>query len=226
LGDQTEQPAAATNRGAEPSKSSMSSPAVHGEDPAGRAAACPVAAVDAQADARDLRRDAAHGCACANRRIGCSSAPSSGCTARASSAGEASGRRLVARGRRQLGLDVEAHVLGFACRTRSNTSVKAGCARRPSRAARKPGGIGAAGLQASDIVALHLRQGERADRGSLGLENLPSGPVWSGIETAVVADDENPIAGRGESSSSVVTPIAGAVEKREACSGARPRAPR
>ena len=60
-------------------------------------------------------------------------------------------------------------------------------------------GVGRARLQASDVIALHVRQRERTDRGSLGVEEPPvrSARVV-GVETAVVADDENPVAGHGE----------------------------
>src|SRR5215472_18671618 len=60
LGDHTEQPAAATSRGTEPAKSSMSSPAVHGDAPGRpRCRVSPLPPIDAQADALDLRCDAA-----------------------------------------------------------------------------------------------------------------------------------------------------------------------
>src|SRR5262245_20938028 len=64
---------------------------------------------------------------------------------------------------------------------------------------RKGRGVGRARLQASDVIALQLRQCERTDRGPLGGEKraVRSARVV-GVETAVVADDENPIAGHGE----------------------------
>jgi hypothetical protein len=60
-------------------------------------------------------------------------------------------------------------------------------------------GEGGTGLQASHVIALHLRQCERADRGSLGVEKFAVRPPRVvGVETAVVADDENAVAGHGE----------------------------
>src|SRR5262249_57092258 len=64
---------------------------------------------------------------------------------------------------------------------------------------RKGCGVGHSRLQASDVIALQLRQCERTDRGPLGVEKLA---VWGarvvGVETAVMADDENPVAGHRE----------------------------
>src|SRR6516225_4314694 len=64
---------------------------------------------------------------------------------------------------------------------------------------RKGRGVGRARLQASDVIALQLRQCERTDRGPPGGEKraVRSARVV-GVETAVVADDENPIAGHDE----------------------------
>src|SRR5262245_15997694 len=52
----------------------------------------------------------------------------------------------------------------LTCRTRSNTAVSVGM-RTPSipRCSGKADGVGGARLQASDVIALDLRQGERTD---------------------------------------------------------------
>src|SRR5262249_10051651 len=64
---------------------------------------------------------------------------------------------------------------------------------------RKRRGVGRSGLQASDVIALQPRQCQRTDRGPLGAEKLAVRRARVvGVETAVVADDENVVAGHGE----------------------------
>jgi hypothetical protein len=183
-------------------------------------------AIDAQADALDLRRDAAHveglnadppgelrlahrSCHGGRKRLRV--------------------RRVGPRRRRQFGFNIEADMvgLGLPCQIEDLHQCRDADAIH-SPLLRKGRGVGRSGLQAPDVIALELRQCERTDRGPLGVEKLVvrSARVV-GVETVVVADDESPVAGMARSSSSVVTPIDNAMLKAASVfSGAKPRAPR
>src|SRR5215469_16558336 len=65
----------------------------------------------------------------------------------------------------------------FACRTRSNTSINVGMRTPSIPLLRKGRGVGRSGLQASDVIALELRQCERTDRGPLGGEKRAVRPA-------------------------------------------------
>ncbi len=108
--------------------------------------------------------------------------------------------RLVARGRRQLGLDVEAHMMRAAVAHQ----VKQLGERRDADAVhavllRQGRGVGRPGLQPPDIVALDLGQGQRVDRRPRAGEELAVGSAGMvGVEAAVVADDQDAVLGHGE----------------------------
>src|SRR5262249_39546641 len=89
-------------------------------------------------------------------------------------------------------------------------------------------GVGRSRLQASDVIALQLRQCERTDRGPLGVEKLAVGErVWSGLRRLSWLTTRISSLVMARSSSSVVTPIDNAMVKAASVfSGAKPRAPR
>src|SRR5262252_3071339 len=204
LADHTEQPAAATSRGAEPAK------IIDVQSRRPRRCARPAslqgvaaASIDAQADALDLRRDAArdherapieglNADPCGQSRLAHRPHHGGGKRLRV--------RRVGARRRRQFGFNIEADMIGL----RLPCQIEYLHQRRdadaiPSPLLWKGRGVDRSGLQASDVIALQLCQCERMDRGPLGVEKLPvRGAGVVGVETAVVADDENPVAGHGE----------------------------
>ncbi len=64
---------------------------------------------------------------------------------------------------------------------------------------REARGVGGARLEASDVVALQLREGERTDGRSLFFQEGAIRPACVlGIEIRVMADDENVVPGHGE----------------------------
>src|SRR5215831_11667483 len=161
------------------------------------------ASIDAEADALDLRRDAARD----HER-----APIEGLNAdpcgqsrlahRLHHGGDKRlrVRRVGARRRRQFGFNIEADMvdLRLPCQIEYlHQCLDADAIHSPLL--RKGRGVGRSGLRASDVIALQLRQCQRTDRGPLGVEKLAVRRARVvGVETAVVADDENLVAGHGE----------------------------
>ena len=226
-----------TSRGVEPPKSSMSSPAVQGEGP--RLAALQgvaVAAIDGQADALDLRRDAAQRPASVRQSNDCMltargrapprAPPATTAAANVSGSGVSAPDVGV-----NLGLDVEADVVGVRPPRPDRTPPSSVGMRTPSmppllgkgsrRRRCRASGVRRRSACSSASVSERIA-GPRASR------NLPSGPrVWSGLRRLSWLTTRTPSLVMARSSSSVVTPIDSAAAKAASVfSGASPRAPR
>src|SRR5262249_53272922 len=190
------------------------------------------ASIDAQADALDLRRDAArnherapieglNADPCAQSRLAHRPHHGSGKRLRV--------RRVGARRRRQFGFNIETDMLGlrlprqieYLQQCRDADAIH-------SPLLRKGPGVARARLQASTAIGCRPGQCGRRDRGPSASRNLPSGArVWSGLRRLSWLTTRIPSLVMARSSSSVVTPIDKAMVKAASVfSGAKPRAPR